>query len=155
MDIRKVLIKITAQHGLSVGFGAAKRIALTEMQKEKFREEVENSVDATYRGAPMAMAQGEVPSGIARVSISSLLRIISDFELVPDKLENATRDIVDGAARMPCIRYDDRDASVVIEQGRHRIAAMHGLSYSHTMLNYPAGQLEKLQAILGSDFVSS
>jgi hypothetical protein len=103
----------------------------------------------------MAMAQGEMPSGVARVSIVVLRGLISDFELVSDKLENAISDIANGTAKMPCIRYDDCDASIVIEQGRHRITAMHDLGYTYTMLNYPARQTAKLQEYFGRDFVPS
>lgn len=154
MDIGKKLTEIAAKRGLSVGFADTRRAVLTDTQKAEVRQEVENSVDATYRGEPMAMAQGEMPSGVARVSIDALRGLISDFELVSGKLENAVSDIANGTAKMPCIRCDDCDASIIIEQGRHRITAMHDLGYRYTMLNYPAGQKEKLQAYLGSDFVS-
>ena len=154
MDIKDELAKIAAKQGLSVGFDDIKRVRLTDQEKAKIREDIENSVDATYRGPPMPMTQGDMPSGLAHVSIGVLRRLISKFELVPSKLENAFGDVANGTAMVPCITYDQTDDCVVIEQGRHRITAMHDLGYQHTMLSYPAEQRDKLQAILGGDFAS-
>lgn len=152
MDIGKKFTEIAAKRGLSVGFDDTRRATLADTQKAEVRQAVESSVDATYRGAPMAMAHCEMPSGVARVSIGILRGQISDFELVSNKLENAISDVANGTAKMPCIKYEDCDASIIIEQGRHRIAAMHDLGHRDALVNYPAGQEAKLRALLGSEF---
>ena len=152
MNIRKKLTEIAVKQGLSVGFDDTKRVALTVGQKARVREEVENSVNATYRGTPMPMTQGETPSGMARVSVGVLRKMISKSELDPKKLENAFSDIANGTAMAPCIRCDKLEDAVVIEQGRHRITAMHDLGYGDAIVNYPADQEERLQALLGNDF---
>lgn len=152
MGIDAILRRIAKRHRIPVGFDDMKREPLSDDQKRAFRNNLANSLHPTFTGMPMPLSQVETRSGVSCIAVQTLRGLIDEAELIPARLEIAMLDIVSGAAKLPCIKFSGSENCIQIEQGRHRIAAMHQLGFEFTEVNFPLDHAGKMQTLWGGSF---